>query len=133
MRTRWEDGTGEQSVISPVSLNLTAVAPVADVRQSWTPQLNREQSDGILVLIDLGGGRNRLGGSVLAQLQGVFGGAPADLDNPMLLRQLHSALSELHDIPNLIQAYHDRSDGGLWACLSEMAFAGPCRSGLGGF
>ncbi|MGA0882182.1 MAG: phosphoribosylformylglycinamidine synthase [Burkholderiaceae bacterium] len=126
MRTRWEDGTGEQSVISPVSLNLTAVAPVADVRQSWTPQLNREQSDGILVLIDLGGGRNRLGGSVLAQLQGVFGGAPADLDNPMVLRQLHSALSELHDIPNLIQAYHDRSDGGLWACLSEMAFAGRC-------
>jgi len=126
MRTRWEDSAGEQSVISPVSLNLTAVAPVANVHQTWTPQLNREQADGILVLIDLGAGRNRLGGSVLAQLQGVFGGAPADLDNPSVLRQLHAALSELHDIPDLIQAYHDRSDGGLWACLCEMAFAGRC-------
>jgi len=126
MRTRWENEAGEQSVISPVSLNLTAVAPVADVRKAWTPQLNRDQADGILVLIDLGAGRNRLGGSVLAQTQGVFGGEPADLDSPDLLRRLHAALQELHDHPGLVQAYHDRSDGGLWACLCEMAFAGRC-------
>lgn len=126
MRTRWKDAVGEQSVISPVSLNLTAVAPVSDVRKAWTPQLNRDQADGILVLIDLGAGRNRLGGSVFAQTQGVFGGPPADLDDPALMVRLHAALSELHDLPGLVQAYHDRSDGGLWACLCEMAFAGRC-------
>lgn len=126
MRTRWDDATWEQSVISPVSLNLTAVAPVADVRRCWTPQINRDQADGILVLIDLGGGKNRLGGSILAQTQGVFGGAPPDLDDPSMLRQLHAALHELHEIGDLVQAYHDRSDGGLWACLAEMAFAGRC-------
>lgn len=125
MRTQWQDANGQrQSVISPVSLNLTAVAPVSDVRQIWTPML-QTQSDSVLILIDLGQGRARLGGSILAQTQGVFGEDTPDLEDPQQIERLRQALLQARE-QQLVQAYHDRSDGGLIACLSEMAFASRC-------
>jgi phosphoribosylformylglycinamidine synthase len=126
MRAQWQSGATTRSVVSPVSLNLTAVGPVDDVRQTWTPMLS-DAPDTVLVLIDLGEGRHRLGGSVLAQTRGVFGGETPDLVRINALQQLHAALAQAR-AANLVLAYHDRSDGGLLACLCEMAFA--ARMGL---
>ncbi|MGL5816203.1 MAG: phosphoribosylformylglycinamidine synthase [Phycicoccus sp.] len=122
MRTRWADPASgaERSVVSPVSLVVTAFASLPDVRGTWTPQL-RPGSE--LVLVDLGGGRDRLGGSVLAQVRGEFGGDVPDLDDPSRLVGLVAALAELRGHGS-VTAYHDRSDGGLWAAACEMAFAG---------
>ncbi len=122
MRTRWTDAvSGEaRQVISPVSLVVTAFASLPDVRSTWTPQL-REGS--ALVLVDLGAGRDRLGGSILAQANGVFGGAVPDVDDPQRLKSLATALVEMRS-RGVEVAYHDRSDGGLWAAVCEMAFAG---------
>ncbi|MBM6404484.1 phosphoribosylformylglycinamidine synthase [Phycicoccus sp. CSK15P-2] len=122
MRTRWEDpGTGEaRQVTSPVSLVVTAFASLPDVRGTWTPQL-RGGSE--LLLLDLGAGRDRLGGSMLAQVSGAFGREVPDLDDPQRLVALAAALRDLRGRGH-VTAYHDRSDGGLWAVLCEMAFAG---------
>jgi len=126
MRTRWQEDGEERSVISPVSLNLTAVTPIDDARQVLTPVLHVEGEATVLILIDLGRGRQRLGGSILAQTLGVFGGAPPDLDEPEMLPRLRSALQAARAREGLLLAYHDRSDGGLLACLCEMAFASRC-------
>ncbi|HPB72164.1 MAG TPA: phosphoribosylformylglycinamidine synthase [Phycicoccus sp.] len=121
MRTTWTDEAGaRRTVVSPVSLVVTAFASLSDVRGTWTPAL---QGNSILVLIDLGGGRDRLGGSIAAQVSGAFGGAVPDLDDPAGLTRLAAALAELR-ANGLVTAYHDRSDGGLWAAACEMAFAG---------
>ena len=122
MRTRWADPvSGEpRQVTSPVSLVVTAFASLPDVRGTWTPQL---RSDSALVLVDLGAGRDRLGGSILAQASGVFGGEVPDLDDPQRLLSLVAALAEIRS-RGIDVAYHDRSDGGLWAAVCEMAFAG---------
>ncbi|QKE83520.1 phosphoribosylformylglycinamidine synthase [Arthrobacter sp. NEB 688] len=121
MRTRWTDHMGDtRQVTSPVSLVVTAFASLDDVRGTWTPQLRDGSS---LVLVDLGAGRDRLGGSMLAQVSGVFGREVPDLDDPQRLVALATALVELRD-RDLVTAYHDRSDGGLWAAVCEMAFAG---------
>ena len=121
MRTRWtdEDGT-QQQVTSPVSLVVSAFASLPDVRGTLTPQLHEGSA---LLLVDLGGGRHRLGGSVLAQVRGEFGGTVPDLDDPARLTGLAAALAELR-ARGLVTAYHDRSDGGLWTALVEMALAG---------
>ena len=125
MRTRWTDAaSGEtRQVTSPVSLVVSAFAALPDVRGTLTPQL---QPDSALILVDLGAGANRLGGSMLAQVSGVFGGAVPDFDDPSRLVALVEAVRELRS-RGLVSAYHDRSDGGLWATVCEMAFA----SGLG--
>ena len=121
MRTKWTDAAGEpKQVTSPVSLVVTAFASLRDVRGTWTPEL---PSGSALILIDLGEGANRLGGSIAAQTLGEFGGVTPDLDNPFLLLQLAGALADLRS-RDLVRAYHDRSDGGLWAAVCEMAFAG---------
>ena len=121
MRTRWTDPHGEaRQVTSPVSLVVTAFAALEDVRGTWTPQL---RDGSALVLVDLGAGRDRLGGSMLAQVSGVFGREVPDLDDPRRLVALAAALADLRG-RGLVTAYHDRSDGGLWATLCEMAFAG---------
>ena len=122
MRTRWTDeATGEaRQVTSPVSLVVSAFASLPDVRGTWTPQL-LPGSD--LVLVDLGAGLDRLGGSMLAQVRGEFGGEVPDLDDPQRLLGLATALAELR-AAGLVTAFHDRSDGGLWAAACEMAFAG---------
>ncbi len=125
MRTVWQDEKASHSVISPVSLNLTAVAPVKDVRNTWTPQLSDAVSDTVLVLIDLGRGKNRLAGSVLAQVVNDFGNEPPDVNDPQELRAFALAMRALHQQGSVL-AYHDRSDGGLFAALCEMAFASRC-------
>ena len=124
MKTAWEDGGGEHSVVAPVSLIVSAFAPVGDARATLTPELNLSQLSRLL-LIDLGAGKNRLGGSCWAQVHSEGGGEPADLDSPALLLALFAALRELKD-RGLLLAYHDRSDGGVLFTVLEMAFAGRC-------
>ena len=125
MKTAWRDGATDKSVVAPVSLIVSAFARVADVRRTLTPALQLDERPTSLWLIDLAYGRNRLGGSALAQVYGQAGGAPADLDVPHRLVQLAAALKEMRGAGQL-RAYHDRSDGGLFATLIEMAFAGHC-------
>ncbi len=125
MKSTWSDAKGRHSVEAPVSLIVSAFAPVADVRRTWTPQLRTDAGDTELLLLDLGGGRNRLGGSALAQVHGRIGTEPADAGDPAQLVKLTAALAELRS-QGLVLAYHDRSDGGLLVTLVEMAFAGHC-------
>lgn len=121
MKTVWTDGGEAKSVTAPLSLIITAFAPVTDVRLSLTPELGRE-TDSDLILIDLGQGRARLGGSALAQVYQQLGVEPPDLDSPLLLKQLFAVIQQLNQEGKLL-AYHDRSDGGLFVTLAEMAFA----------
>ena len=119
MQTSW-DG---KEVLAPLSLVVSAFAPVEDARAALTPQLRTDAGDTELVLVDLGRGKNRLGGSILAQTHNALGAACPDLDDPALLKGFFAAIQELRP---LILAYHDRSDGGLFATVCEMAFAGHC-------
>jgi phosphoribosylformylglycinamidine synthase len=123
MRTSWRDGGGSRSVVAPLSLVVTACAPVADVRRTLTPVLATDQGLTALVLVDLGAGRDRVGGSCLAQVYGRVGDQPPDLDDAARLANFFAAMRELRD-DDLVLAYHDRSDGGLAILLLEMAFAG---------
>jgi phosphoribosylformylglycinamidine synthase len=120
MRVVWDEG--KRSITSPVSLVITAFSRVADVRQALTPALPSDQGETELLLVDLGAGRGRLGGSALAQVYGALGSEPPDLDTPAKLRGLFEAVCELRS-SGLLLAYHDRSDGGLFVTLAEMAFA----------
>ncbi len=124
MRTSWQEGGAQRSVVAPVSLIVSAFAPVDDARRTWTPALVRSGPTA-LWLIDLGAGRNRLGASALAQVYGELGAEPPDLDDSRRLVRLAAALAQLRQ-GGLVLAYHDRSDGGLLATLLEMAFAGHC-------
>jgi len=117
MRTRWQD----KQVTAPVSLIVSAFATLDDVRGTLTPQL--QPGDSALILVDLGQGRMRMGGSMLAQCLGRFGDQVPDLDEPALLKALYAAMAELRAAGQVL-ACHDRSDGGLWAAVCEMAFAG---------
>ncbi|MFZ8963885.1 MAG: phosphoribosylformylglycinamidine synthase [Steroidobacteraceae bacterium] len=125
MRASWQAGGEARRVVSPVSLVVTAFAPVADVRKSLTPALVTDAGETLLVLVDLGRGQNRLGGSALAQAFGRLGNSVPDLDDPRLLVGLFDAVRELSDRGDLL-AFHDRSDGGLLVTVLEMAFAGEC-------
>jgi phosphoribosylformylglycinamidine synthase len=127
MRTEWQDENGVCDVTSPVSLIVSAFAPVQDVRRSLTPELSRVCGDSVLVLFDLAAGQSRLGGSCLAQSIGCFGGPPPDVDDPEPVRRFFAAQRALR-ARDLVHAYHDRSDGGLFVTLAEMAFAS--RAGL---
>ena len=122
MRTQWQDSGAAKKVVSPVSLVITAFATLADVRGTLTPQL-QAQGDTTLVLVDLGKGRHRMGGSILAQVLEQAGGDVTDLDDPQDLVNLVHAVNMLRAQGRLL-AYHDRSDGGLMAAACEMAFAG---------
>ena len=124
MKTTWREGDQTRSVVAPVSLIVSAFAPVTDVRRTFTPALVRDTPTS-LWLIDLGGGRHRLGASALAQVYAELGSEPADVDDPGRLVRFAAAVAELRRA-DLIRAYHDRSDGGLFATLAEMAFAGHC-------
>ena len=123
MRTQWSEGGAQKKVVSPVSLVVTAFATLADVRGTLTPQLDAHVDDSSLVLIDLGRGQNRLGGSILGQVLGQFGEQVPDLDDAEDLKRLVAAVNQLR-ARGLILAYHDRSDGGLLAAVAEMAFSG---------
>ncbi len=122
MKSVWEDNGDEKSVTAPLSLIISAFASVEDVRNTLTPQLNLELERSCLLLIDLGSKKNRMGGSALAQAYSQTGNTPPDLDNTKLIKSLFAAITELK-AENLIHAYHDRSDGGLLACICEMSFA----------
>ncbi|MBT8421888.1 MAG: phosphoribosylformylglycinamidine synthase, partial [Gammaproteobacteria bacterium] len=126
MQTRWDDDEGSKNVFAPLSLIVSGFAPVLDVRKTLTPQLRRDAATSLL-LIDLGEGRNRLGASCLSQVFDLPGGAPADVVSAGQLQNFFAAIQALNDA-GLLLAYHDRSDGGLYAALCEMAFAG--RTGV---
>ncbi|MFZ5724161.1 MAG: phosphoribosylformylglycinamidine synthase [Pseudomonadota bacterium] len=123
MRTVWTDNDVQKAVTAPLSLIVSAFAPVLDVRKTLTPQL-RPDVDHELLLIDLGGGRNRLGGSALAQVCNQLGHVGPDID-PDLLKRFFAAMQQVLE-QELALAAHDRSDGGLVTTLLEMAFAGRC-------
>ncbi len=125
LKTQWRDGGTEKLVQAPVSLIISAFAPVEDVNRTLTPLLNLSHGESRLLLIDLGHGKNRLGGSALAQVNRSFGPEVPDLDSPADLRGFFAAIQELNR-SGLLLAYHDRSDGGLAACVCEMAFATHC-------
>ncbi len=125
MKTVWREADQTRSVTSPLSLIVTAFATVPDVRHHLTPELRHDAGPSVLLLIDLGAGRQRLGGSCLAQVFGQVGGVPPDVDDPARLRAFVRVLHELATQDKLL-AYHDRSDGGLLVTLTEMAFAGGC-------
>jgi phosphoribosylformylglycinamidine synthase len=127
MRTTWQDGEEAKSVVSPVSLIVSAFAPVPDVRKSLTPQLRTDLGETALILLDLGRGKNRLGASALAQVTQQLGDSVPDVDSPQDLKAFFAAVQQLNNEGKLL-AYHDRSDGGLFATLCEMAFAG--RAGV---
>jgi phosphoribosylformylglycinamidine synthase len=124
MRTAWTDEHGAHAVIAPLSLVVSAFSPIADARRTLTPELDLTKPSRLL-LVDLGGARNRLGGSCWAQVMERGGGPPADLDDPASLVQFFEAVRELKD-RGLVLAYHDRSDGGVLISLLEMAFASHC-------
>ncbi|KGK84463.1 phosphoribosylformylglycinamidine synthase [Stutzerimonas degradans] len=125
MKTRWSDEGAEKSVTSPLSLIVSGFAPVVDVRQTLTPQLRLDKGATDLILIDLGRGQNRLGGSILAQVYGKLGREVPDVDDAEDLRAFFAVIQGLN-ADGLLQAYHDRSDGGLLTTVLEMAFAGHC-------
>ncbi|MDR1647733.1 MAG: phosphoribosylformylglycinamidine synthase [Zoogloeaceae bacterium] len=120
MRTAWQDGEQEKQVVSPLSLVVTAFAPVADVRKTLTPELKLDRGETELLLLDLG--RNRLGGSALAQVYNTTGEETPDIDDPVLLANFFTAIQRLNR-EGLLLACHDRSDGGLFVAACEMAFA----------
>lgn len=122
MQTRWEDDKGEYQVVAPVSLIVSAFAPVSDVEHHLTPQLQQTESSSYLLLLDLGQGANRMGGSCLVQSFTCPGGPTPDLDNAQLLKGFFAAIQEMNS-RGMLLAYHDRSDGGLFACVAEMIFA----------
>ena len=125
MQTVWKDGDQPQRTIAPVSLVITGFARVHDVRRTLTPQLRLDRGDSDLWLIDLGDGRDRLGGSALTQVFNRGGGVPPDLDDAKRLKGLFDLVQEAN-AAGLLLAYHDRSDGGVIVTLLEMAFAGHC-------
>ncbi|MFW6343040.1 MAG: phosphoribosylformylglycinamidine synthase, partial [Halothiobacillaceae bacterium] len=126
MKTTWQDEAGaERAVVSPLSLIISGFAPVTDVRRTLTPLL--AEGDTELLLVDLGSGRNRLGGSALAQVYREVGETVPDVDEPALLKAFFEVVGQLNEDGYLL-AYHDRSDGGLITTLCEMAFAS--RRGL---
>jgi len=125
MKTVWEADGEQRTMTAPLSLIVSAFAPVSDARHTLTPQLRTDLGDTDLILIDLGEGRNRLGASCLAQVYGQLGDQGPDLDDPRLLKRFFTVVQEIAT-EGLILAYHDRSDGGLFVTLCEMAFAGRC-------
>ena len=130
MKTLWQDEGKDKAVTSPISLVVTAFANTFDARKTLTPQLktglsNQGLGETKLILIDLGNGKNRMGGSSLAQVYSQLGDTSPDVDNPTQLKAFFAAIQQLN-ADNKILAYHDRSDGGLFTTLVEMAFAGHC-------
>ena len=124
MKTVWQDGEEKKSVVSPLSLIISAFAPVKDVRKTVTPELKNVE-DSVLLFIDLGFGKARMGGSAFGQVYNNMSGEAPDLDDTGRLKAFYGVIQQLVAEDKLL-AYHDRSDGGLFATLAEMAFAGRC-------
>lgn len=124
MKTVWQDGGEQKSVVSPLSLIISAFAPVQDVRKTVTPELKNVE-DSVLLFVDLGFGKARMGGSAFGQVYNNMTGDAPDLDDTGRLKAFYSVIQQLVAEDKLL-AYHDRSDGGLFATLAEMAFAARC-------
>ena len=128
MKSVWQDNEGKKSeMTSPLSLIVSAFSPVTDIRKTLTPQLITDQGETDLILIDLGEGNNRLGGSALAQVYNATGTDTPDLNNASRFKSFFNSIQQLNQDKKIL-AYHDRSDGGLLVTLAEMGFAG--RTGL---
>ena len=127
MHTVWRADEARREVTAPLSLVVSAFAPVMDVRKTLTPQLRTDAGATELLLIDLGRGADRLGGSALAQVYGQVGREAPDVDDPRVLKLFFAMIQVLNEL-GLVLAYHDRSDGGLLVTVCEMAFAG--RTGV---
>jgi phosphoribosylformylglycinamidine synthase len=127
MKTAWSEDGKKGEVTAPLSLIVSAFAPVTDVRATLTPELRTDDGESVLALIDLGGGKCRLGGSALAQAYGALGNEAPDVGEASDLRSFFDLIQILNGKGELL-AYHDRSDGGLFAALCEMAFA--ARTGI---
>ncbi|WP_462150754.1 phosphoribosylformylglycinamidine synthase [Pseudoalteromonas xiamenensis] len=123
MKTKWDENGEEKAVTAPLSLIITAFGRVDDVRKTVTPQLRTDKGETSLLLVDLGAGQNRLGASCLAQVYKQLGDKTPDVDSPELLKGFYNAMQTLVSEDKLL-AYHDRSDGGLFTTVAEMAFAG---------
>ena len=123
MKTAWNENGEDKAVTSPLSLVISAFGAVKDIRKTVTPQLRTDKGASRLLLLDLGEGKNRLGASCLAQVYTQLGDSPADVVNAQRLKGFFDAMQALIE-KGLIQAYHDRSDGGLFTTVAEMAFAG---------
>jgi len=124
MKTVWNDNGENKAVTSPISLVVTAFAATPDARKTLTPQLQTDVASK-LILIDLGAGKNRMGGSSLAQVYGEIGDTAPDVDDANQFKHFFNTIQQLNKAGK-IMAYHDRSDGGLFTTLVEMAFAGHC-------
>ncbi|MBD2859950.1 phosphoribosylformylglycinamidine synthase [Spongiibacter sp. KMU-158] len=125
MRTAWNENGEDKAVTAPMSLIISAFAPVCDVRKTVTPQLQLDAGESVLLAVNLAPGMQRLGASCLAQVYGQVGDAVADIENPALLSGFYNAMQNLLEAGDIL-SYHDRSDGGLLVTLLEMAFAGHC-------
>ncbi|GGY71310.1 phosphoribosylformylglycinamidine synthase [Marinobacter zhanjiangensis] len=123
MKTVWEEGEEQKSVTAPLSLIISGFAPVTDVTRTLTPQLRADKGGTDLILVDLAAGQNRLGGSALAQVYSQMGAAAPDVDDPEDIKAFFAVIQGLNGDGKLL-AYHDRSDGGMFVTLTEMAFAG---------
>ncbi len=123
MKTSWKEANDQKSVTSPLSLIITAFSPVNDVRRTLTPQIIVDVENTSLIYIDLGQNKNRMGGSILAQTYNSIGENPPDIDDAILLKNFFTVIQDLNRADMLL-SYHDRSDGGLFTTLIEMAFAG---------
>ncbi|MCB6183152.1 phosphoribosylformylglycinamidine synthase [Leeia sp. TBRC 13508] len=121
MKTVWNENGEAKAVTSPLSLIISAFAPATDVRKTLTPELKAGE-DSVLLLLDLGNGKARLGGSALAQVYKQVGNEAPDVDSTDLLKGFFNAVQQLN-ADGLVQAYHDRSDGGALAAVAEMMFA----------
>ena len=125
MKTRWNDAGADKAVTAPTSLIITGFSPVTDARKVLTPELKLNAGDSDLVLVDLGRGKNRIGASCFAQVFGKVGSVPADLDDAEDLKAFFAVVQGLN-ADNKLLSYHDRADGGLFATVTEMAFAAHC-------
>ena len=129
MKMKWTDKKTKEAreVTAPLSLVITAFAPVRDIKKTWTPALRRLEDVGetVILFVDLAKGRQALGGSALAQVFGQIGNAVPDVHDVQLIRDYFDAMEQLQDM-GIVLAYHDRSDGGLFTTLAEMMFAGRC-------
>ncbi len=123
MKTQWQDNNEDKSVTAPLSLVITAFGRVEDIRKTVTPELRTDKGDTRIVAIDLSKGKNRLGGSCLAQVYKQLGNDTPDVDSPEDLKAFFNLMQQLVNEEKLL-AYHDRSDGGLFTSVVEMAFAG---------
>ena len=129
MAMKWRSGPDNEvsnEVVAPLSLIVTAFAPVKNVEETWTPQLRIiPDTPTVLVLVDLALGRNRMGGSALAQVFKTIGSESPDVESPPLIRAFFDVCQKLRTRRrDLVLAYHDRSDGGLFTTIVEMCFAG---------